>query len=87
MNPAGQRLQPRAQNDKTIAQNDEEIAELRQQGTYLSNQTFETKCQDGMTRTHHGLYFICDGGGVLSVDVSDPSLQGSDRNVRVLWME
>ena len=53
---------PRAQNNKTIAQNDEAIAELRRQGTYLSNQTFETKCQDRMTRTHPRSYFICNGG-------------------------
>ena len=53
---------PGAQNDKTIAQNDNAIAELRRQGTFLSNQTFEPKCPDGTTRTHHRSYVICNGG-------------------------
>ena len=53
---------PGAQNDKTIAQNDEAIAKVRQEGTFLSTKTFQTQQDDGTMRTHHGSFYICDGG-------------------------
>ena len=53
---------PGANNDKTIAQNDEAVHQVRNNNTFLSNKTFETRCNDGTMRTHLGSYYICDGG-------------------------